>query len=304
GNIGRAKVTFELENILPHQLSSVSPGGYRFEGSSLVWEWSDFEPTENIRLVMDGRGMLAVAAWYLPEDAADLEELHRQGDHAGLLARVRALQAGATPQQQPTLLLYEARAEALYHLAGNAHAAGDRARVEAIYRQLRDSRASLAVQRWVESLLPAGSMTRSAPVVTAELYPDPHSDDWWLRIHAEDPDGDMVSLRATAWLVQDGRGEMVADERTPVGQDTYRTSRAYHVGAIPPGARVEYRVEVEDAGGLQTLVDTAQEQGRPPGDAETAPRTRSPWIPGAVAAGMLTLTAAWLRRRHGHASYQ
>ncbi|MDQ7794521.1 MAG: hypothetical protein RDU89_08940 [bacterium] len=330
GKIDRATVTFEFDGILPYQLSTVSPGDYRFEGTSLVWEWTDFEPVEDIRLVIDARGMLAVAHGYLPEQAGELEDLCRQGDYAALLAWVRALQTRATPEQGPTLLLYEARAhqglgrtaeavqawerllemapragetaqeylvaadaraEIFYYLVTQAHAAGDRNRLEKLYRQIREARASLVVQRWVETLLPAASISRSAPLGAAEIRPDPHSGHWWLHVEAEDPDADMVSIRAVAWLVTDGDRVMAIDEQTPVGQDTYRTSHAYYLGEIPPGAQVEYWVEVSDTEGLGTVVSTAEEAEEA---AEPAPRS---WLLNLVAAAMLVLGSAWVLRR-------
>ncbi len=48
GRIGSAKVTFKLGNIKPYQLEKLNPGGFRFEGNTLVWERNDFEPKYNL----------------------------------------------------------------------------------------------------------------------------------------------------------------------------------------------------------------------------------------------------------------
>ncbi len=48
--IGSAKVTFKLGNIKPYQIEKLNPGGFKFEGNTLVWERKDFEPKYNLKV--------------------------------------------------------------------------------------------------------------------------------------------------------------------------------------------------------------------------------------------------------------
>ena len=48
--IGSAKVIFKLGNIKPYQIVKLNPGGFKFEGNTLVWERKDFEPKYNLQV--------------------------------------------------------------------------------------------------------------------------------------------------------------------------------------------------------------------------------------------------------------
>ena len=50
GTIGSAKVTFKFGNIKPYQIEKLNPGGFKFEGNTLVWERNDFEPKYNLKV--------------------------------------------------------------------------------------------------------------------------------------------------------------------------------------------------------------------------------------------------------------
>ncbi len=55
GPIGRARVVFRFEDVLPYDLERVFPGTYHFEGNDLVWEWTDLEPQGDIEIIFNTR---------------------------------------------------------------------------------------------------------------------------------------------------------------------------------------------------------------------------------------------------------
>lgn len=53
GPIGRARVVFRFEDVLPYDIRHISPGTYRFKGEDLVWEWTDLEPRGDIQIIFN-----------------------------------------------------------------------------------------------------------------------------------------------------------------------------------------------------------------------------------------------------------
>lgn len=50
--IGHAKVYFNMGNIKPYMIIGISPNqNYRFDGTNIVWEYSDFEPEQNLKIM-------------------------------------------------------------------------------------------------------------------------------------------------------------------------------------------------------------------------------------------------------------
>lgn len=50
GRIGKARVEFKLGSIQPWQIERLRPGGFRFEGNSIIWERQDIEPSYDLNL--------------------------------------------------------------------------------------------------------------------------------------------------------------------------------------------------------------------------------------------------------------
>ncbi|MFZ5633808.1 MAG: protease complex subunit PrcB family protein, partial [Bacillota bacterium] len=55
GPIGKARVVFRFEGVLPGDLVQIFPETYRFEGNDLVWEWTGLEPQEDIEIIFNTR---------------------------------------------------------------------------------------------------------------------------------------------------------------------------------------------------------------------------------------------------------
>ena len=50
-NIGKAKVVFKLGDMKPYCITELYPSGFRYDGNTIVWENSDFEPNYDLRVV-------------------------------------------------------------------------------------------------------------------------------------------------------------------------------------------------------------------------------------------------------------
>ncbi|MFZ5597570.1 MAG: hypothetical protein ACOY31_11230 [Bacillota bacterium] len=55
GPIGKARVVFRFEDVLPYDMVRIFPGTYRFEGNDLVWEWTELEPRGDIEIIFNTR---------------------------------------------------------------------------------------------------------------------------------------------------------------------------------------------------------------------------------------------------------
>jgi len=55
GPIGKVRVVFRFEDVLPHEMVRIFPGTHRFEGNDLVWEWTDLEPRGDIEIIFNTR---------------------------------------------------------------------------------------------------------------------------------------------------------------------------------------------------------------------------------------------------------
>ena len=55
GPIGKARVVFEFAGPRPYEIVRAYPASYRFEGDSIVWEWSGFEPAADIDVALSPR---------------------------------------------------------------------------------------------------------------------------------------------------------------------------------------------------------------------------------------------------------
>ncbi|NSW91775.1 MAG: DUF4424 family protein [Firmicutes bacterium] len=53
--IENARIIFVMENVEPYQLESISPANYIYEGDRITWEFKDFEPDSNIKVVFSVR---------------------------------------------------------------------------------------------------------------------------------------------------------------------------------------------------------------------------------------------------------
>ncbi|MEW6081279.1 MAG: hypothetical protein AB1576_05790 [Bacillota bacterium] len=328
GPIGHARVTLVMEGILPYQIRRVQPGDFRFEGQDLVWEWRDLEPGADIDVFYDTRGLLpfAEAALDLDGRATQWEEWLSQGRHEEVLATLDETGAAS----QAALALYRARAleglgrsaeaaaawqglldtegkddaplahlaapEALYHLALHGNKTGDREALRRIHGNLRESRLSAPLQRWVESLMPLADVPHESPVIHQAFLKPVEGDPSYryLVIDAEDPDGDMAALHIVVWYEDGGTQHVILEQRLAY-LDPYRTSMEYLIEQVPPGKDPLFSVNLEDAQGnlakAGTLIHEDQEAQEDSGE---TPRPLS-W-PLFLAALLLVGALAAIRR--------
>lgn len=95
GTIGSAKVTFKLGNIKPYNIEKLNPGGFKFEGNTLVWERNNFEPKYNLKVTYNtyryGPDFFSDEAQkreiYLKKNSYDIaKQLASKNDTKGLLS--------------------------------------------------------------------------------------------------------------------------------------------------------------------------------------------------------------------------
>lgn len=86
GNIGYAKISFDMGNAKPYHIENISPAGFRFEGDNLVWEFRDFEPTENVRVIVEGDMETRQFAFFPYESGAyAIQDEETKGNYTGAL---------------------------------------------------------------------------------------------------------------------------------------------------------------------------------------------------------------------------
>ena len=308
GSIGHARVTFEMQDILPYRLRAIIPGNYRFEGHNLVWEWWDFDPDTNIEVIFDNRGLLPFVQQALPPEAADqwwqkitagkyLEVLQEIGDLKG---------KGSNPELEQALAIYEAWAnqglgrheestaawerilemavnpgeiyllsalaqeEAFYHLAEDYHRAGEQEKLEKLYLQLRALRLNAHLHRWVETLLPPEKLRTEPPLINKlEFLAGPsESNVYYLSVDIEDPDGDIVSFYYNLWYEEGGEKKEITFERPHFWYNPYHISTSYMVQGVPADKNVYYYVEVMDTAGNIASATGNLQEGRHKKDAK------------------------------------
>lgn len=94
GRIERATVTLDLGEVPPHRIERATPDGYRFAADNvLVWDFRDFEPAEDVEVIVSGRhqddfGRLGLEGLDYPR-FEKLIEMERTGRFAEALAEVR-----------------------------------------------------------------------------------------------------------------------------------------------------------------------------------------------------------------------
>ena len=271
-----------MEGILPYQIRRACPGDFRFEGQDLVWEWRNLDPKADIEVFYDARGLLpfAEAALDLDGRATQWEEWLSQGRHEEVLQAL----ATATAPSQAALTLYRARAleglgrsleaaaawqgllhmggrddpplahlaapEALYHLALHNYNTGDREALRQIHGNLRESRLSAPLQRWVESLMPPADLPNEPPVIhQAFLKPiEGDASHRYLVIDAEDYDGDMASVQVVVWYEEEGTNHVILEQHLAI-PDPYRFSTEHLIEGIPLGKDPLFSLGIEDARG-------------------------------------------------------
>lgn len=115
GRIERAIVTVDLGEIPPHRIEKATPDGYRFASDHvLIWEFRDFEPAEDVEVIVAARYQDDFGGWGL--EGLDyrrfqrLVGLERSGRHADALVEVRRWEGepGLTEGQRQALSAREA----------------------------------------------------------------------------------------------------------------------------------------------------------------------------------------------------
>ncbi|MEW6523848.1 MAG: hypothetical protein AB1445_09840 [Bacillota bacterium] len=112
---------------------------------------------------------------------------------------------------------------------------------------------------------------------------------YWLSFEAEDPDGDLCYVMMNAWYTESGHRRAVLAESALA--EPYRVTGRYLAEGIPPGAVLEYAVEVIDARGNRAVFSGTTEAGRA-GEPPAQPPARGSWwlaVAGLVAACTLAV---------------
>lgn len=95
GSIGKARITFKLQDLSPHQLIFAVPPGFQIENGNLIWEWEELDPQHNIEMSFNislGEHMLEHV---MPEKAIEkwvsFEEAFIDGSYGSILSETEKI---------------------------------------------------------------------------------------------------------------------------------------------------------------------------------------------------------------------
>ena len=83
GKIGKARVEFKLGSIEPWQIEQLKPGGFIFEGNSIVWERKNIEPAYDLQVLYN--------TWHYSEDFLAMMEANGE-DASDILSKIEKYQ--------------------------------------------------------------------------------------------------------------------------------------------------------------------------------------------------------------------
>lgn len=98
GKIGMARVEFKLGSIQPWQIEQLKPGGFVFEGNSIVWERKNIEPAYDLQVLYN--------TWHYSEDFLAMMEANDEdaGDILSKIEKYKEIQQLAQAKDEVTLL--------------------------------------------------------------------------------------------------------------------------------------------------------------------------------------------------------
>ncbi len=98
GKIGKARVEFKLGSIQPWQIEQLKPGGFKFEGNSIVWERKNIEPAYDLQVLYN--------IWHYSEDYLAMMEANGEdaGDILSKIEKYKEIQQLAQAKDEVTLL--------------------------------------------------------------------------------------------------------------------------------------------------------------------------------------------------------
>ncbi len=79
GKIGKARVEFKLGSVKPWQIESLKPGGFRFEGNSVIWEKNNIEPTYDLEILYN--------TWHYSDEFIEMMEANNE-DASTILSKI------------------------------------------------------------------------------------------------------------------------------------------------------------------------------------------------------------------------
>lgn len=105
GRIGKARVEFKLGSVKPWQIEQLRPGGFRFEGNSIIWERSSIEPTYDLEILYN--------TWHYSDEFLEMMEANNE-DASTILSKIdkyREIKELADKNDTEGLLAEYAKAE-------------------------------------------------------------------------------------------------------------------------------------------------------------------------------------------------
>lgn len=79
GSIGKARVEFKLGSVKPWQIEQLRPGGFRFEGNSIIWERNNIEPTYDLEMLYN--------TWHYSDEFLEMMEANNE-DASTILSKI------------------------------------------------------------------------------------------------------------------------------------------------------------------------------------------------------------------------
>ena len=95
GSISEARITFKLQDLLPHQLIFAVPPGFQIEDGNLIWEWEDLEPRHNIEMSFSIHFNSQMREYHLSEKTIDTwnswDEKLNDGSYGSILSEAEKI---------------------------------------------------------------------------------------------------------------------------------------------------------------------------------------------------------------------
>ena len=104
GKIGKARVEFKLGSVKPWQVEQLKPGGFKFEGNSIVWERANIEPTYDLQMTYN--------TWHYSEEFLEMMEANDE-DASNILFKIdiyKEIEQLAAEKDEESLLAEYGRA--------------------------------------------------------------------------------------------------------------------------------------------------------------------------------------------------
>jgi hypothetical protein len=79
GKIGKARVEFKLGSVNPWQIEQLKPGGFRFEGNSIIWERNNIEPTYDLEILYN--------TWHYSDEFLEMMEANDE-DASTIISKI------------------------------------------------------------------------------------------------------------------------------------------------------------------------------------------------------------------------